>query len=139
MTLKYWNLLTSLLCFQTLAKAGLCIPTHGISIWTILSLKSSSLNFRQRRDLRYPWSQLIVNLIANKIKYSASFEFDPDGSKIHMDFKIAFHYKLNTMLYRKCQFILTFRISLFFLQFIYWALKIYWYLFCHVSIGKYEY
>lgn len=84
MTLKYFNLLTFLLCFQTLAKAGLCI--HGISIWTILSLKFSSLNFRQRRDLRYPQSQSIVNLIANKIKFSANFAFDPDGSisKIHI-------------------------------------------------------
>lgn len=32
-----------------------------------------------------------------------------------LDLKIAFNYKLNTMFYRKCQFILTFRISLFFL------------------------
>lgn len=90
MTLKYWNLLTSLLCFQTLAKAGLCIPTHGVSIWTILSLKSSSLNFRQRRDLKYPRSQPIVNLIPNKIKFSASFEFDPDGSKIHIGLQDCF-------------------------------------------------
>lgn len=92
MTLKYWNLLTFLFCFQTLAKAGLCIPIHGISIWTILSLKFLSLNFRQRRDHRYPLGQPIVNLIANKIKFSTSFEFDPDGrfSKIHIGFQDCF-------------------------------------------------
>lgn len=92
MTLKYWNLLTFLLCFQTLAKAGLCVPIHGISIWTILSLKFSSLNFRQRKDLRYLRGQPIVNLIANKIKFSASFEFDSDGrfSKIHIGLQDCF-------------------------------------------------
>lgn len=92
MTLKYWILLTFLLCFQTLAKAGLCIPIHSISICTILSLKFLSLNFRQERDLRYHLGQPILNLIDNRIQFSASFEFDPDGrlSKIHIGLQDCF-------------------------------------------------
>lgn len=52
-----------------------------------------------------------------------------------LDFKIVFNYKLNTMLYRKCQLLLTLLISLLTG---YWTLETYQYLSCHESIGKYE-
>lgn len=67
MTPRYW-ILHTFLCFQTLAKVGLCIPIHGIPICTVLSLKFLSLNFREGKDLGYHLSQPTVNLIVkNKV------------------------------------------------------------------------
>lgn len=92
MTSKQWVLLTFLLCFQTLAKVGLCIPVHRISVCTTLSLKFLSLNFKEGRDLRYHLGQPTVNSLINRIKFLASFEFDPDGrfSKIHIGLQDCF-------------------------------------------------
>lgn len=119
MTPKYWLLLTFLLYFQTLVNVGYSISIYGIPICTILQLKFLFLNFREGRYLICHLRQPTADLILRK-EYSSeqalSLTQMVELVQFTLDFKIVFNYKLNTMLYRKCQLILTLLISLFFLQ-----------------------
>lgn len=45
--------LTFFLCFQTRAKVDVCIPTHGMPICKIFSLKFLSLKLREGKDFLY--------------------------------------------------------------------------------------
>ena len=86
------------------------------------------------------WAILWGGLIVNRIKFSASFRFDPDGrfSKSHTGLQDCFLIISYILCFIENIHSFWHLESLLFLQVVYWALNTRRYLFRHVSTGKYE-
>lgn len=132
------DLLTFPLCFQTLDKV-FWAHTWNFRLYSLVTeILTFPSEVRKRPQVCGP--SCGGGLIVNRIKFSASFQFDPDGrfSKSHTGLQDCFLIISYILCFIENIHSFWHLESLLFLQVVYWALNTRRYLFRHVSTGKYE-